>query len=215
MNIAVFGTGMVGNTIGSKLISLGHNVMMGSRTAGNEKATAWAASQGISASNGTYADAAAFGELIFNCTSGIGSMEAFKQAGAANINRKVVIDISNPLDFSKGMPPSLSVCNTDSLSEQLQREFPEAKIVKTLNTVNCNIMVNPAMLAGDHDMMLCGNDTDAKVTVKDILMNWFGWKTVHDLGDLTGARGMEMWLPLWLRFMMTTGTANFNIRLVK
>jgi predicted dinucleotide-binding enzyme len=206
---------MVGNTIGSKLISLGHNVMMGSRTAGNEKATAWAASQGISASNGTYADAAAFGELIFNCTSGIGSMEAFKQAGAANINGKVVIDISNPLDFSKGMPPSLSVCNTDSLSEQLQREFPEAKIVKTLNTVNCNIMVNPAMLAGDHDMMLCGNDIDAKVTVKDILMNWFGWKTVHDLGDLTGARGMEMWLPLWLRFMMTTGTANFNIRLVK
>jgi predicted dinucleotide-binding enzyme len=206
---------MVGNTIGSKLISLGHNVMMGSRTAGNEKATAWAASQGISASNGTYADAAAFGELIFNCTSGIGSMEAFKQAGAADMNGKVVIDISNPLDFSKGMPPSLSVCNTDSLSEQLQREFPEAKIVKTLNTVNCNIMVNPAMLAGDHDMMLCGNDIDAKVTVKDILMNWFGWKTVHDLGDLTGARGMEMWLPLWLRFMMTTGTANFNIRLVK
>ncbi|HET9137175.1 MAG TPA: NAD(P)-binding domain-containing protein [Candidatus Kapabacteria bacterium] len=215
MNIGVFGTGMVGNVIGSKLISLGHNVKMGSRTADNEKATAWAASQGPNASNGTYADAAAFGELIFNCTNGMGSMEAFKQAGAANVCRKLVVDISNPLDFSKGMPPSLSVCNTDSLAEQLQREFPEAKFVKTLNTVNCNIMVNPALLAGDHDMMLCGNDTDAKATVKDILTNWFGWKTIHDLGDLTGARGMEMWLPLWLRFMMTTGTANFNIRLVK
>jgi len=215
MNIAVFGTGMVGNVIGTKLISLGHAVMMGSRTADNEKAIAWSGSQATNASNGTYADAASFGELIFNCTNGMGSMEPFKQAGAANLKGKVVVDVSNPLDFSKGMPPSLSVCNTDSLAEQLQREFPEAKIVKTLNTVNCNIMVNPGLLSGDHDMLYCGNDADSKAAVKDILTNWFGWKNLIDLGDLTGARGMEMWLPLWVRLLGSTRTANFNLHIVQ
>lgn len=215
MNIAVFGTGMVGNAIGTKLISLSHTVKMGSRSATNEKAAAWVASAGNGASQGSFADAAAFGEIIFNCTNGMGALPALQQAGADNLKGKLIIDITNPLDFSKGMPPSLSVCNTDSLAEQLQREFPEARIVKSLNTVNCNIMVNPALVTDDHDMMLCGNDPAAKATVKDILMNWFGWKTVHDLGDLSGARAMEMYLPMWLRFMMTTGTPNFNIRLVK
>ncbi len=215
MNIAVFGTGMVGATIGTKLINLGHSVMMGSRTTTNEKAATWAEANGAKASTGTFADAASFGTIIFNCTNGFGALEAMKSAGAENINGKVVIDISNPLDFSKGMPPSLFVCNTDSLGEQLQREFPDVKFVKSLNTVNCNAMVNPSLVAGDHDIFLCGNDADAKATVRDILANWFGWKNILDLGDITGARAMEMYLPMWLRLWGAVGSANFNIHIAK
>jgi predicted dinucleotide-binding enzyme len=215
MNIAVFGTGMVGNTIASKLVSLGHNVMMGSRTATNEKATAWVATNGANASAGTYSDAAAFGEIVFNCTSGAGSLEALRAASATNLSGKIIVDISNPLDFSKGMPPSLFVCNTDSLAEQIQREFPDTKVVKTLNTVNCNVMVNPSLVPGDHDMMYCGNDAKAKATVKEILTGWFGWKQTHDLGDLTAARGMEMWLPLWLKLWGAVGSSNFNLHIAK
>lgn len=215
MNIAVFGTGMVGATIGSKLINLGHSVMMGSRTSTNEKAVTWAAANGTKATTGTFADAAGFGTIIFNCTNGFGAVEAMKLASEENINGKVVIDISNPLDFSKGMPPSLFVCNTDSLAEQLQREFPDVKFVKSLNTVNCNVMVNPSLVPGDHDMFLCGNDADAKATVRDILSNWFGWKNIVDLGDISGARAMEMYLPMWLRLWGALGVPNFNIHIAK
>lgn len=215
MNIAVFGTGMVGATISTKLINLGHSVMMGSRTITNEKAATWADTNGAKATTGTFADAAAFGNIIFNCTNGFGALEAMKLAGVENINGKVVIDISNPLDFSKGMPPSLFVCNTDSLAEQLQSEFPDVKFVKSLNTVNCNVMVNPSLVPGDHDMFLCGNDTDAKATVRDILANWFGWKNIIDLGDITGARAMEMYLPMWLRLWGAVGVPNFNIHIAK
>ncbi len=137
MKIGVLGTGMVGEAIGTKLIQLGHEVKMGSRTANNEKAAAWVKQNGEKATQGTFADAAAFGEMLFNCTSGGASLEALKMAGAENLNGKVLIDIANPLDFSRGMPPSLLVCNTDSLGEQIQRAFPEAKVVKSLNTMNC------------------------------------------------------------------------------
>lgn len=206
---------MVGTTIGAKLIGLGHNVRMGSRTATNEKALAWVAANGANASNGTFADAAEFGEIIFNCTNGAGALDALHAAGVANLNGKVLIDITNPLDFSKGMPPTLLVANTDSLGESIQRAFPDTKVVKTLNTVTCSVMVDPSLLSGEHDMMLCGNDAGAKATVKDILMNWFGWKIVHDLGDLTAARPMEAYVIYWVRFMGTLGTPNFNIHIVK
>ncbi|HTR82631.1 MAG TPA: NAD(P)-binding domain-containing protein [Bacteroidota bacterium] len=215
MNIGVLGTGMVGNAIGTKLVKLGHSVKMGSRSASNDKAAAWVKANGGNASQGTFADAAAFGEILFNCTSGMASLAALKLAGAANLNGKILADISNPLDFSKGMPPSLSVCNTDSLGEQIQREFPQVKVVKTLNTTNCNIMVNPALIAGDHDMFMCGNDAGAKSKVSEILESWFGWKTVIDLGDITGARGMEMILPMWVRLMVTFQHPNFNFRIVR
>ncbi|MBS1904391.1 MAG: NAD(P)-binding domain-containing protein [Bacteroidetes bacterium] len=215
MNIAVLGTGMVGNAIATKLVSLGHHVTMGSRSATNEKAAAWAAANGSNASVGTFADAAKFGEIVFNCTNGDGSLAALQAAGAANLDGKVLVDIANPLDFSKGMPPTLLIGNTDSLAESIQREFPNAKVVKTLNTVNCNVMVNPSLVPGDHDMMLCGNDTEAKATVKDILTNWFGWKHIHDLGDLTAARPMEAYVIYWVRFMGTLGTPNFNMHIVR
>ena len=215
MNIGVLGTGMVGNAIGSKLIQLGHNVKMGSRTAVNSKAAEWVKSNGVKASQGTFADAASSGEIVFNCTAGTASLEALKLAGANNLNGKTLIDIANPLDFSKGMPPSLSVCNTDSLGEQIQRAFPEVKVVKTLNTVNCFVMVNPSLVPGDHDMFVCGNDAAAKANVTDILKNWFGWKSVLDIGDLSGARVVEMIVPLWVRLYVAWQTPNIGFKIVR
>jgi predicted dinucleotide-binding enzyme len=215
MKIGVLGTGMVGKAIGTKLVQLGHSVKMGSRTANNEKAAEWIKSSGPNSSQGTFADAAVFGELVFNCTSGMASLEVLKLAGANNLSGKVLIDISNPLDFSKGMPPTLSVCNADSLGEQIQRAFPAVKVVKTLNTMNCNIMVNPSLVPGSHDVFVCGNDADAKSKVTEILKNWFGWKSVIDLGDITSARGVEMMLPIWIRLMGALQTANFNFKIVR
>ncbi len=216
MKIAVLGTGMVGNTIGTKLIQLGHEVKMGSRTTTNEKAAKWVGESGANASTGTFADAAAFGELLFNCTSGKGSLEALNLAGTENMKGKVLIDLSNPLDFSKGMPPTLTVCNDNSLGEQIQAAFPDVKVVKTLNTLNCMLMVNPSALGnGDHDIFIGGNDAGAKEQVKDILTNWFGWKNIHDLGDISTSRGVEQWLPLWIRMMVAFGNANFNLKIVR
>ena len=216
MKMAVFGTGMVGDTIGSKLVDLGHQVMMGSRTANNEKALAFVSKHSGSASAGTYADAAAHGEIVFNCTSGSGSIEALKSAGENNLNGKILVDIANPLDFSKGMPPSLFVANTNSLAEEIQREFPQLKVVKALNTMWCGIMVNPGMInGGDHHTFMAGNDAGAKEKVKDILKS-FGWaeKNILDLGDITKARGTEMYLPLWLSIYGATSNGAFNIKVV-
>lgn len=216
MKIAVFGTGMVGETLGSKLVSLGHEVMMGSRTSTNEKAGAWVQKAGKGAARGTFAEAAAFAELAFNCTSGTGAVPALQAAGADNLRGKLVLDISNPLDFSQGFPPSLTVCNTDSLGEQLQRLLPETQIVKTLNTVTCSLMVDPGALAGgDHSMFMCGNDAGAKGRTLEILTSWFGWKDVIDLGDISMARGTEMYLPLWVRLYGNLKTPTFSVKVVR
>jgi predicted dinucleotide-binding enzyme len=215
MNIGIFGTGMVGQTIGSKLIQVGHKVRIGSRTAENEKAAQWVAANGPRASYGTFADAAAFGEILFNCTAGAASLQALEMAGAANIKGKILIDVANPLDFSHGVPPSLAVCNTDSLGEQIQRAFPETRVVKTLNTVNCNVMVNPALVPGAHDMLLCGNDPEAKAVVMRILREWFGWESVLDLGDISAARALEMVLPLWVRLWAILQTPIFGFKVVR
>ena len=214
MRIGVLGTGEVGNRLGTKLASLGHEVKMGSLTAQNPKAMAWAKASGAKASAGTFADAAKHGEVVFNCTAGSASLEALKQAGASNLRGKVLIDVSNPLDFSKGMPPSLTLCNTDSLAEQIQRSFPEAKVVKSLNTTSNPVMVNPGLIRGEHDVFVCGNDPQAKAKVVEILRS-FGWKNPIDLGDLTAARGLEMILPLWVRLMMTFQNPIFNFRIAR
>ncbi len=206
---------MVGTTIGSKLVQLGHEVKMGSRTVNNPKATEWVKANGSKASQGTFSDAAAFGEVVFNCTAGSASLEALKQAGKENLKAKVLVDLSNPLDFSHGMPPTLTVCNNDSVGEQIQRAFPDAKVVKALNMVNCNVMVNPSLVPGDHDIMMSGNDANAKSRVREMLTKWFGWKSVVDLGDISAARGMEMYLPLWVRLMGLYQNPNFNIKIAK
>lgn len=217
MKIGVMGTGTVGDTIGSKLVSLGHQVMMGSRTRENEKAAAFVTKNGSNASSGNFADTAAFGEMLINCTRGDGTLPALEMAGAQNLNGKILIDISNPLDFSKGMPPVLSICNDYSLAEQVQQQYPDLKVVKALNTMWCGIMVNPGMIGnGDHHTFISGNNADAKNKVRQLLES-FGWKpeNVLDLGDISTARGTEMYLPLWLRIWGATKNGAFNIRIVQ
>jgi len=216
MKIGILGSGMVGQTIGERLVTLGHEVKLGSRQQGNEKALAWAQKVGAKGSAGTFAEASAFGALVFNCTLGSASLEALAQAGAPNLKGKILIDVAVPLDFSKGMPPSLFSGNTDSLGEAAQRLLPETKVVKTLNTVNCAVMVEPKRVGGgDHDMFVAGNDAGAKAEVSEYLRTWFGWKSVLDLGDITASRATESYLPLWLRLWGTLKTADFNVRVVR
>jgi len=227
MKIGILGTGMVGRSLGAKLFERGHAVMIGTRdaaktlartesdTMGNPPYGAWV-KEHPHIKLGTFAEAAAHGEVVINATSGGASIEALKLAGDANLNGKILIDVANPLDFSKGMPPTLSVCNTDSLAEQIQRAFPKVKVVKTLNTVNASLMVNPHQLAdGDHDLFVSGNEAEARTQVVHFLKTWFGWKHVIDLGDLTTARGAEMLLPIWLRLWGAFKTANFNYKIVR
>ena len=200
MHIGILGTGVVGQTIGARLTQLGYDVMLGSRSATNEKAAKWVSENAPRATQGTFADAAQFGEIVFNCTSGQISLEALRAAGARNLTGKTLADVSNPLDFSNGFPPTLTVCNTDSVAEQIQSAFPEAKVVKTLNTMTAAVMVNPGLVPGEHDVFVSGNDAEAKAQVTDLLRA-FGWRNIIDLGDISTARGPEMVLPLWLRLM--------------
>jgi predicted dinucleotide-binding enzyme len=213
MEIGVLGTGMVGQTIGSKLVQLGHEVMMGSRDAANPKAITWANREGRHALHGTFANAAAFGEIVFNCTLGSASLEALHQAGAKNLKGKILIDVSNPINCSTEHL-SLTVCNIDSLGEQIQRTFPETRVVKALNTMNCNLMVKPSKLVERTDVFISGDDADAKIVVTKILREWFGWKSVIDLGDITTARGVEMFLPLWSSLRRVVSAERFNLKIV-
>ena len=216
MRIGVLGTGIVGRTLGTKLIEVGHDVKMGSRQAGNQRAREWVASAGEHASEGSFAEAASFGELVLNATPGEVSIDALTAAGEANLDGKVLVDVSNPIDHQSGFPPALTVCNTDSMGEQIQRAFPKAHVVKTLNTVTAAIMVNPALLAGDHLVFVSGDDSAAKQQVAEMLQS-FGWPSqdIVDLGDISSARGAEAYLLLWLRLWTKAGTVLFNIGLVQ
>ena len=213
MKYAVLGTGDVGKSIATKLIALGHEVKMGSRTSHHSGATEWAAAQGTRASQGSFAEAAAFGDVLVVAVQGAHALDALNSAGSA-VNGKVVIDVSNPLDFSQGFPPSLLVSNTDSLGEQLQRAFPTAHVVKTLNTTSHLVMVNPALVPGDSDVFVSGNDATAKLQVVALLKS-FGWKAPIDLGDITTARGTEMMLPVWVRLYGVLGQPIFNFKIVR
>jgi 8-hydroxy-5-deazaflavin:NADPH oxidoreductase len=204
---------MVGITIGTKLVQLGHEVMMGSRDEANPKSIVWAKELGQHALHGTYANAAEFGEIIFNCTLGSASLEALRQAGVRNLNGKILIDTSNPIDYTKD-DLILTVCNGDSLGEQIQREFPGVKVVKALNTMNANMMVEPQKLPERTNVFVSGNDPEAKGTVTSILREWFGWKNIIDLGDITTSRGVEMLLPLWFSLRRIIPSDRFNIRVV-
>jgi predicted dinucleotide-binding enzyme len=217
MKIAVLGTGMVGNALATKLVNIGHEIMIGSRSANSDAGQEWLRSVGGKAQIGTFADAVAFGETVFDCTNGANSIAALRSAGAKNLRGKILIQVGNPLDTSKGMPPTLTVCNTDSLGEQVQREFPEVRVVKALNTVNCEIMIAPSRVPGDHDLFICGNDATAKREVAERLSEWFGWKpgNIIDLGDITNSRGTEMFLALWVRLWGVVGNPHFNIHVVR
>jgi predicted dinucleotide-binding enzyme len=213
MKIGVLGTGIVGQTIGSRLVQLGHDVMMGARSEANPTAIAWAKKEGHHASFGSFENAAAFAEVVFNCTLGAASLDALKQAGAPNLKGKILVDTANPLDYS-GEIWTLTVCNTDSLGEQIQRAFPESRVVKTLNTMNCNVMVDPGKLAEITDVFVSGNDTEAKATVITILRDWFGWRSVVDLGGIETSRGVEMFVVLWQELRNWSSSHRFNIKVV-
>lgn len=219
MNIAILGTGGVGQALAGKLNSLGHHVVIGTRsvdgTTGRAEFGAWlAANPGVQVA--TFAEAAAQGEVIVNALAGHATLETLAAAGEANLNGKILIDISNPLDFSKGMPPSLFVGNTDSLGEQIQRQFSGVKVVKTLNTVTAGLMVDPKSVAGgDHVLYVSGDDADTKAAVSAYLREWFGWEHIIDLGGISTARATEAILLLWVQLWGKLGTANFNFKIVQ
>lgn len=229
MEIAVLGSGSVGQTLANRLTGLGHEVMIGTRNVtetlnrttkdayGSPLFSEWY-KDNKQVQLGTFAQAASFGNLIFNVTQGTNTINALKLAGEENLINKILVDIANPLDFSKGMPPSLlpELSNTNSLGEEIQKTFPKTKVVKTLNTMWSGLMVNPALIGGgNHVNYICGNDAEAKATVKSLL-NQFGWKNenILDLGDITGARGTEAILHIWLRIWGVTQNGAFNFRIV-
>jgi predicted dinucleotide-binding enzyme len=226
MRIGIFGTGMVGQALAGRLAELGHDVMIGTRDVaaalartkpdnyGNPGFGPWQA-QHPKIKVGTLRETGGHGEVLVNATAGGASLEVLMQAGADTLAGRVLIDVANPLDFSRGMPPSLSVCNTDSLGEQIQRAFPALKVVKALNTTNASVMANPAAVGGgDHTLFVCGNDAAAKAKVTELVRS-FGWRDVVDAGDITAARGTEMLLPLWLCLFGAFKTPLFNFKVVR
>lgn len=215
-NIGILGSGQVARTVGKKLIELGHRVTLGSRTNHNEDAQKWVTENGSNAASGTFEDAVRDADVVFVCTKGDGTINAVKMAGALNVKDKLVIDLTNPLDFSRGMPPSLipQYSNTYSLGEAVQDAVPHAKVVKTLNIVNCDVMVDPKKAGGEPTMLICGNDATAKAEAIEFLKA-FGWSDILDLGDITGARAMEAYLPLWVRTYMATGNGYNAIKSIR
>ena len=216
MRIGVMGTGDVGRRIASRLVEIGHDVCLGSRTRDHQGAAEWVAAHPERASASDFAGCAAHGELVFLCVKGEHAEAVLRAAGESNLGGKVVVDVTNPLDFSGGFPPRLSVCNDDSAAEQLQRAFGEARFVKALNTVANTIMVAPRALSGPHHLLICGDDADAKALVQGVLME-LGWaaEELIDLGGLDNARGTEAYLLLWTRLYRALGTGDFNIRIVR
>lgn len=210
MRLAVFGTGSAGQTLAAGFARVGHEVVVGTRDPEATRARdGWTADLPLA----TYADAAAGAPVVVLAVSGAGAADALAAAG--DLTGTVVLDVSNPLDFSAGFPPTLSVKDTDSLAEQLQRAHPEARVVKALNTVNAALMVDPRSLAdGDHTIFVAGDDADARALVKGMLAD-LGWSDVVEFTSLDAARGLEMWLPLWVRLMQNLGTAHFNLKLVR
>ena len=212
MRIGIFGTGVVGQTVGSKLVELGHEVMLGSRDAANEKAVAWKDGAGDRASNGTFAQAAGFGDLLVNATNGGGSLAAIGSVDGADLEGKILLDLSNPLDFSYGFPPQLAVEQGDSLAEQIARAHESLRVVKALNTMNADVMVDPGRVTGDHVVFVAGDDDGAKTEVSALLQE-IGWPAdrVVDMGGLDAARGLEAYVIFWVRLMQSLGTPEFNI----
>jgi 8-hydroxy-5-deazaflavin:NADPH oxidoreductase len=209
---------MVGNALGTKLVQTRNEVTMGSRSANNESAQKWASSLGERAHTATFRDAAAFGEIIISCTGGTHSMEALQSVGADPLRGKILIDVSNPLQQADDGSMIMAFCNTESLGEQIQTAFPWTRVVKALNTVNCDIMIEPSRIPGDHNLFICGNDAAAKKQVTGHLHHWFGWRpqNVIDLGGIIAARGTEMMMPLWMRlFQDVIGHPHFNYQIIR
>jgi 8-hydroxy-5-deazaflavin:NADPH oxidoreductase len=226
MKIGILGTGMVGQVVGAALAAKGHSVMIGTRDVAKSLANTEKSAMGMPGFGtwyednqhiqvGTFAEAANFGELLVNATSGLASLEALQSAGTENLGNKVLIDLANELEFSKGMPPKSLANDTRSLGEDIQAAFPNLKVVKTLNTMNAHVMVNPALVTGgDSTVFINGNDTHAKAEVTELLKS-FGWQDIMDLGDITASRSVEMLLPLWLKAWGAIGNTPFNFKIAR
>jgi 8-hydroxy-5-deazaflavin:NADPH oxidoreductase len=223
MKIGIIGSGIVAQTLGSKLVELGHDVALGTRDPGkldDKKSFAgslreWLAKVDNKAKVVSFRDAALHGELLINATHGQSSVDALALAGDDALGSKVLIDVSNELDASKGMPPRVGASQDSCLAERIQAAFPRLKVVKSLNTINCNVMVDPkAVKGGDHTVFVSGNDAPAKAAVGELLKS-FGWTDILDLGDVSSARGPEMYMALWLRLWGATKTGALNIKVVR
>jgi predicted dinucleotide-binding enzyme len=225
MKIGILGTGIVARTHAARLAQRGHAVMLGTRDPkdtltrsesdwmGNPPFPVWQTTN-PQIQLGTYEEAASFGEMVINATLGSGSLEALGMADPDNLAGKILIDISNPLDYSEATP-TLYVCGTDSLGEQIQRFLPRTRVVKTLNTATVPIQVNPAMLAGgDHHAFISGNDAEAKAEVTRFLQETYGWRRIVDIGDITSARAAEMMLPMWIQVFGIVRSPFFNFKIV-
>ncbi|WP_345034614.1 NADPH-dependent F420 reductase [Streptomyces sannanensis] len=213
MRYGVLGTGVVGRTLGDKLVELGHEVIMGSQEKDNPRALEWAAGAGPRASTGTFADAAGSGEAVILAVGGQVALSALHSAGERQLAGKLLVDVTNPLSFEDGRL-RLSPVESDSVGAQIQRYFPEARVVKTLNTVNCAVMVDPARVPGEHQVFVCGDDPAAKEQAV-ALLGEFGWPPhrVIDLGGIEESRTVEMWLPLWVSLMQRFGHTDFNLEI--
>ncbi len=227
MRVGILGTGMVGKAVAARLAGLGHEVLVGTRdpaaTLAREEPDRYGSppfrvwqERHAAVKLGSFADAAAHGELLVNATAGEASLDALRLAGEANLAGKVLVDIANALDYSQGMPPRPLVGTADSLGERIQRAFPAARVVKALNTMSAPLMVDPGQLAGgDHTAFVAGDDPDAKALVTGLLTDGFGWRDVIDLGDLSAARATEMLLPVWLRLWGALQVPLFNFKVVR
>jgi 8-hydroxy-5-deazaflavin:NADPH oxidoreductase len=223
MKIGIIGSGVVAQTLGSKLIALGHDVALGTRDPNKlddkkmlgATLREWKAQTENRAKIVTFKEAAAHGELLINATSGTVSLEALKLAAADQVGGKILVDVANELDSSKGMPPAVLATQERCLAEKIQAAFPNLKVVKSLNTVNALVMVDPKSVGGgDHTVFVSGNDAGAKAKVTELLAS-FGWSDVLDLGDLSTARGPEMYLAMWIRLWGATGSGQINVKVVR
>lgn len=214
MKIGILGTGDVGQALGNGFVTLGHDVMMGSRSANNDKAAAWAKSARSNAKNGTFADAASFAEIVVLATLGVANDAALDAAGHENLDAKILIDTTNPLDFSNGVPPRLAISGDDSGGERVQKRVAGARVVKAFNTVGNAAMFRPDFPGGPPDMFIAGNDDDAKAKVTEILKD-FGWGTVHDLGGIESSRYLEAMCLVWVLSALRTGAWNQAFKLLR
>jgi predicted dinucleotide-binding enzyme len=223
MKIGIIGSAVVAQTLGAKLIEMGHDVVVGTRDPkklDDKKKMAgslreWLGQVGNKGRVVSFPEAAAHGDLLINATSGEVSVDALKLAEGDKVGSKVLIDVSNALDFSKGMPPRSLASQDNCVAEQIQAAFPNLRVVKSLNTVNAQVMINPrALKGGDHTVFVSGNDKSAKAAVGELLTA-FGWTDILDLGDLSSARGPEMYMAMWLRLWGATGTGAVNVKVVR
>jgi 8-hydroxy-5-deazaflavin:NADPH oxidoreductase len=227
MKIAILGTGMVGQGLALALQAKSHEVMIGTRDVAASLANTQPSAYGMPSFGvwhkdhkgirvATFAEAAQFGDLLINASNGGAALQVLSLAKLDTVGNKVLIDVSNDLDASKGMPPmsrSSDVAGA-GLGERIQAAYPSLRVVKTLNTMNVQIMVNPASVPGDSTVFMSGNDVQAKKIVEEILQS-FGWKDILDLGDISSSRSVEMLLPVWLRAMGVIGHATFNFKIAR